>query len=212
MGLDNSRRFFIWSRVKRKKKKSVTLKPLTARQRLFAVAVASGSTNIDAMRKAGYTGKPGTLSVEANRLLKLPKIAAHIETARAEVEKKFLAMTAEELLGEIQAIATSDITDYVTWDNNRMTFKPVELLTPHQRRAINSVRIKDTAFGKDRTITLHAKMPALDRLGQYLKLWGSKFDAELPGDMLERALFLVPGYAPLAPTPALAPAGGRTAR
>lgn len=155
------------------------------------------------MRKAGYTGKPSTLSVEANRLLKLPKIAEHIERARAAAEQTILRMNSEELLDLAQAIATSDITDFVTWDNNRLTFKPIEAIPRHKLHAVQMVRIKDTAFGKDRMLKLHDKMPAIDRLGQFFKLWGSKLADEFPGDILERGIFLVPGYLPLAPATAV---------
>lgn len=178
---------------KRKKKKSVTPNALTPKQRLFAVARAGGMTNIEAMRAAKYSGTPNTLSVQANRLLKIPKIAAYIES-HLKKDEADVEMDASKLLSLAFAIANSDLADYTTWDNDKLMLKLPDEIPIAKRRAIKSIRIKDTAFGKDRSILLHDKGSVIDRLGTYFKLWGDKLTVEFPGDKLDRGLFAIPGF------------------
>jgi len=187
---------------KRKKKKLVRSNALAPKQRLFAAAVAGGATNIDAMRRAGYTGNANTLSVQANRLLRNPKIADHIEKHRAAVEQHLSLMTADECLALASTLARGNIADFVFYDNNKLTFKPMEEIPRHKFFAVESIRIKDTAFGKDRSIKMHASWPAIDRLGQYFKHWGEKISVEHSGDLLDRALLMVPGFDDARPRPA----------
>jgi len=65
---------------------------LTAKQDAFAQAIASGSTQADAYRKAYNAGgmKDGAIYREASLLLDNPKVAQRVEELRAEVARRNL--------------------------------------------------------------------------------------------------------------------------
>lgn len=65
---------------------------LTAKQDAFAQAIASGSTQADAYRKAYNAGgmKDGAIYREASLLLDNPKVAKRVEELRAEVARRNL--------------------------------------------------------------------------------------------------------------------------
>lgn len=190
---------------KTKKKKSVIIDALTPKERLFANHYLTDFHQLGAMKRAGYRGTDATLSTQASRLLKKPKIAAFIKRRLDELNER-IQITQDAILQETAVIAFSDITEFLSWDDDgEVVFRPSREIHMAKRRAIESFTVKDTKHGKQYTLKLHSKIAALGRLGEHKKLWRDANADDHPGDLLSRALFLVPGFlnaGPQAPAPA----------
>lgn len=180
---------------KRSKKKKVTLDLLAPRERRFANHYIATLHQLNSMKLAGYTGSDATLSTQASRLMKKPKIMAFIHRRLDEMNLP-VEIEGERVLREHVVIGYSDITDFMSWnEKGEPVFVPSSQLHPEKRRAIESVTVKDVKHGKEIKFKLQAKDGALNRLGQYKKLWKSTALDELPGDILDRAVFLAPAFA-----------------
>lgn len=81
---------------------------LKARHRLFADYIASGYTQTDAARLAGYKGDDGTLASTGSKLVRNPKIKAYLEKVLAEKRA-----SASEILGGLALIARASMADFL---------------------------------------------------------------------------------------------------
>ena len=119
---------------------------LTNKQEAFAQHYALNGSPIEAYRAAGYSKamSANSTAVEAQKLLKKPKIAGRIAELSARVrrvaEDKF-DISAERVLRQFEAIAFADAGDFVEWKDGAVTAKasddPDTAATPahHQGQA-----------------------------------------------------------------------------
>jgi len=146
--------------------KRATARPaLTPRRWEFVrqyVALGNGSA---AARKAGYSER--SASSEASRLLKNDEVIEALEYYRA-TEAERLGVTPESIIGELAAIAFSDMGDYVRIVNGAPVVDLGEL-PAGASRAISS--IDETSNGV--RLKLHDKQAALVTLARSFGLLGN---------------------------------------
>lgn len=124
---------------------------LTNQQKMFVEAyLANGSNATKAAISAGYSEK--TAYSSGNRLLKIPKIQAHIDQRVSDV-----AMTANEVLAELAAIAREDWKEFL------------------------EVRRDKDGEVIDATFRLTDKLKALELVGKHHKLFTDRHELSAPG-------------------------------
>lgn len=145
---------------------------LPRRERRFIDAYVPGATGAEAIRTAGYKGLYA--HVAAYRLLKRPDI----QEAIAERELHYIAemgVRAERIMRETIAIATVDPRKLE--DENGKAI-PLHLLPADVAAAIAAVEVENISIGGETGTRYKYKFwdknKALDKLGQYLKLWDAK--------------------------------------
>ena len=148
-----------------------TLKPmdqLPIKHQLFVLGmITHKGDKTKAARHAGYSAH--TCEQQGNRLFR--KVKEYIEPLTKDLVKAY-ALKAEQVVQGLSLLASSDITDYMTWDSqNRLTLKDTNELTPAQRYCIESVEQVETQFSKTIKLRLAKKQPALDSLAQYHSLF-----------------------------------------
>ena len=88
-------------------------KPLTKKQQVFAMLVASGMSQADAYTKAYNTsGNPGTVRSEAGKVARKPAVAATIERLKAETAAE-LAKSMKHDLGLDRVFVLSNLKEVV---------------------------------------------------------------------------------------------------
>jgi Terminase small subunit len=98
------------------------------------------------------------------------------KVAAEQAEKREL--TAARVLEETANVAFSRITDVIKWKDEEGLVDS-DQIPDHVAAAIESVEIIKGVDGNVRNkVKFHHKMPALDKLGQNQKLWGSKDDQQ----------------------------------
>ena len=85
---------------------------LTLKQKLFADEYLVDLNGARAYRAAGYRGSDNVCAVEANKLLRNPKVAAYVEAAMAERSKR-TEITQDMVLDRWWQIATADPNDVI---------------------------------------------------------------------------------------------------
>jgi phage terminase small subunit len=122
---------------------------LTQKQRLFVEAYigdAAGNAR-EAARMAGYSGDDNTLSQRGFELVRIPKIAELIG-----VRVEAAVMRANEVLGELSAIAKAEWQDFL------------------------EIRRDKHGDVIDATLKLSDKIKSLELLGKYHKLFSDRVD------------------------------------
>jgi hypothetical protein len=100
-------------------------------------------------------------------------IKSRVASLQAEVRAKS-DITKERVLGELEAIMDSKISDYLDFDGLFLKFKPFSELTDKQIRAVEA--IKETKYGVE--LKLHGKNWTIERI---CKMLG--FDAPIKGEI-----------------------------
>jgi phage terminase small subunit len=144
---------------------------LTKRQRLFVDEYLASRTAAAAYVAAGYKGQDATAC--AWQLLKKPMVAdAVIERRRQLLDD--VGIRQERVILELGAIATADPRKLV---DGLGEIVPVHLLDAQTAAAISSIEIEDVSIGgrvgKRYKYRFWDKPKALDKLGQWMKLWES---------------------------------------
>ena len=121
--------------------------------------------------------KPGvkytSARVEASKLLANPNVRAYLAKLGEEIRTDRV-MTAQEVLEQLSAIARADQRDI--WESapgGGMRMRPLEELPPEVGMALEEIELVPTQFGVKRKAKLASKLTALDKLGQYHKLFKS---------------------------------------
>lgn len=144
------------------------LTPLTAKQRFFVEEYLIDLNATQAAIRAGYSKK--TANRIATENLSKPVIATKIAELQADRARR-VGVNADEVLEHLNATATSDIRDYLSFGPNGVTLKDSSLLTDKQARAIAKVKETVTRDGSTITFELHDKPKGIDmalkHLGKY---------------------------------------------
>lgn len=137
--------------------------------------------------RAGYS--PKTAESQASRLLRNVKVAAAVEEALEERQKR-TEITQDRVLKELSRIAFSNITDYVLTDEGQVQL--AEAAHPEAMRAVSSIKRKTRTFGTgEQTQTVHEVELKLWDKPNPLKLAGRHvglFPNEVKVDMGEQTL------------------------
>ena len=134
-------------------------KPLGARQLRFIQEYLVDLNATQAAIRAGYAIKRAK-EIGYENLTK-PHRSAKIAERQAERAQR-VGVDADEVLEHLNAIATSDIRDYLSFGPNGVTLKDSSLLTDKQARAIAKVKETVTRDGSTITFELHDKPKGID--------------------------------------------------
>lgn len=160
------------------------MKALTAQQEAFAVAVASGATQLNAYRLAyprsqRWTDNGATAS--ASNLAREPHVAARI----VELQRKAAdanEVTVERIVAELAKIAFGDLREVMTWGSEGIVLKESQTLNDAAAGAL--AEVSEGKFGLK--VRRHDKVAALKLL------------AEIRGAVVKRAEVTGKDGAPLA--------------
>lgn len=145
---------------------------LSRREKRFIDAYVPGLTGAEAVRRIGYKGSQPER--KAWRWLRRPEIQAALEEREAHYIRE-MGVRAERIMRETIAIATLDPRKLVGPDG-----KPVKLqeLDDATAAAIAGLEIEDISSngetGTRYKLKFWDKNKALDKLGQFRKLWDAK--------------------------------------
>ena len=170
------------------------------RHEKFAQGLASGETQLQSYRDAGFsdptrTGNPAKLAKDervAARVAELRAQAAKVEEKAVEDAAKKLSLTKEKILAELMRIGFSDIGDAAEWTDSAVLIKDSARLSKDVRAAIREVSI----VGNKVRLKMHSKIDALVRLGEHLGLFkqhvamSGNVEVEVTEVASARAMFL----------------------
>jgi len=148
---------------------------LTSLEQVFCYEYLNCNFNgTEALRRAGYSTKEADSM--AARVMRRPHVVKKIK-ALIEDYTKNISFKAEDVVKEIALVATSDISDFIEWDEKNVNVKNSKDLVG-KSRCIKKLTIKETKVNDDvveRTINveLHDKMKALDILAKKWKIIGN---------------------------------------
>lgn len=162
---------------------------LTPKQETFVLEYLKDLNGTQAAIRAGYSAR--TANEQSSRLLANANVSEAVSRARAERAGR-LGLTADRVLEEIAAIAFARMPEYVEWGrDDQMQLKPSDELTDKQAAAVSQVVesekfIKsldhgDQLLSRERTIKLHDKLSALEKLCKHLGLMPDRKEISGPG-------------------------------
>jgi phage terminase small subunit len=143
---------------------------LTERQRLFAMAYVADPKRsaINAAVKAGCSRK--TAYVTGSKWLRLPKIRWLIQSFLDKQMVKF-EVSADRVIQEFACIGFSNMLDYLRVSKDGLPIVDLRQITRQQGTAIQEVSVEGKGKNRRIKIRLHSKTTALQKLGEYLKLF-----------------------------------------
>lgn len=123
---------------------------------------------------AGYS--EASASSLAYALLQKPEIRQVIEEG-LERGRERCNITPERVLNAISAIAFGDISDVMTWEDNKIKLKDLADMEPHETAGIHSVtETKIKGGGHKLEVRRHDQLKALEMLGRTYALFKDKVD------------------------------------
>ena len=149
------------------------MKKLTPKQQRFAEEFVCDFNGTAAAIRAGYSRKTARFTASQN--LTKPNVAAFIEAELARLREE-TGLKAERVIEELRKVAFSNLTHFVRWDAEGVTFLDSGDLTANQSAAISDVSQTITQHGGTRRIKLHDKPRALEMLGRYFSLFTDKVE------------------------------------
>lgn len=157
----------IQQRVKEIKKDKASQKPLTLKEEAFLSAYLAGNTLKDSYIQAFGRGKMSekTLYEKGCRLFHTDKIQARFEVLHDQIvteAKERAVMKEEDVLNELSAIASINVTDFMDWKTDKKGFN----LTAKDSATIDGRLIKSITIDKygNPVIVFHDKVRALQQL------------------------------------------------
>lgn len=164
---------------------------LTPQQAAFVTEYLVDLNATQAAVRAGYSAK--TARAQGSRLLMNADIAKAIETAKANRTER-TGITADRVLSELERLAFSDVTHYVTDESGNLAL--AEGAPPDAMRAVSSLKRKVTTFDGDNSRTvvelefkLWDKPGPLKLAGRHVGLFENTQKIEA-GDSLSKLLML----------------------
>jgi phage terminase small subunit len=146
---------------------------LSRREKRFVDAYVPGATGAEAARTAGHKGLYP--EVAAYRLLQRQDIQAAIEEREAHYIRE-MGVRAERIMRETMAVAFADPRKLVDPETGKAL--PLHKLSPEMAAAISAVDVEDISTeglsGTRYKYKLWDKNKAIEKLGQFRKLWDAK--------------------------------------
>lgn len=199
------------------------LRPLTMRQEAFAVAYASHHDATRAAVEAGYSATSAPYM--ASRLVKHSDVTLRVRQLTSEALRQE-GTSASDVLREVAAIATANITDVMEWgDNGVVVVRPSSQLSRATSAAIKKVKATTrSGDGWSQTtieVEMHDKLSAA-RLLADLELYGragglkvrqveaqvATAEAAIPNKDEAPAMVAIPYHRPSFPVVDLEPSDG----
>jgi phage terminase small subunit len=149
------------------------LEPLSELEERFALEYVTCLNATQAYLRIKPGVKYTTARTEAARLLAKPGVKAYLAELGKEI-KTDKVMTATEVLEQLSAIGRADQRDI--WESvpgGGVRLRPLEELPPEVAAAVEEIAFEPTQYGVKRKVKLASKLTALDKLGQYHKLFKS---------------------------------------
>lgn len=148
---------------------------LTDKQQRFVDEYFVDSCQTQAAIRAGYS--PKTAQQIASKLMATPRIKVAVDKRRAELSRR-TGISAERVLKEYARLAFAKMNDMVTWSNDgSVNMIPSGEITDDDAACIAEINEIETLIPSkngdpitkiQRTIKLHPKGPALDKLARHL--------------------------------------------
>ncbi|QGM97707.1 terminase small subunit [Methylocystis parvus] len=163
---------------------------LTPRQALFVEEYLKDLNATAAYIRAGYRARGNSAEVSAAKLLRLPKVAQHVEKAKADRTRRN-NIDADRVLQELGRIAFFDIGKAFTPDG---ALKPLDEMDEDTRRALAGLEVVSLTsdgehIGTLKKVKIADKLGALGKLAQHFGMLDPKIT--LKGDAQNPLLLLV---------------------
>lgn len=158
------------------RRERMVLSKLTDKQKKFCESYVKHFNKLVALKDGGYwtpqkSGGSQTQLVERNfnNIMKSPTVQQYLLLLRESVASR-LGLSVDDIIEEYRAMAFTNMSDFVDWDNDGVTFlKSSKDLTRMQKAGIAEITETTTKAGKIVKIKLHNKQTALDRLFEILR-------------------------------------------
>lgn len=142
---------------------------LTHRQEMFCKNFIETKNKRHSAMMAGYPKK--TAHIEANRLMKNPKIIQELDRLQEIEDNKIVYTKARDVLNKYIDIAFSDITDFVEFGTKNINGINRSYVNLEDSNNVDGSIINEVSQGKDGTkIKLADRMKALEFLADYFKM------------------------------------------
>lgn len=140
---------------------------LTLKEATFCeIYLQNRGNGTHAALSAGFATTEGSGSVEASRLLRIPRIMAYINQRGQEMLEK-LEISTDLIAAEYAKLAFSNVKDFMTWDEQGFpVFRPSDELSDVATAAISEITFIDTKHGRNVKFKMHDKKGALDSLAK----------------------------------------------
>lgn len=163
--------------------------PLTQRREKYVCELIKGKSQREAYKAAFLCGKQSdkTIDEKACRLLKIPAVRARYDELRGKVERKAeeqAVMSAVEVLREIESIAKSNISDYLSFrtektevgrdrDTGEAIIGYAPIVDLKDSREVDTKNIQEVSLGANGSFKfkMYSREAALYKL---LELYGTK--------------------------------------
>lgn len=104
--------------------------------------------------------KPLTARTEGSRLLAKPNVQEHLAHLRREMQQH-ARLTPDQIILDLENLLLADIGEIwepIPGTNGRMRLRPLDELTPEQRRAIQEYSVTPTQTGESRKVKLYSRV------------------------------------------------------
>lgn len=152
--------------VKRKPPKKKMPNGLTIKQEKFCHVYMETGNASEAYRQVYSCGrmKETTIYVKASELLKSGKITVRVHQLQDDL-REVSDIKKEKVLYQLESILEANITDYLEFDGEKVTFKAFNKLTQKQLYAIEGIKQNEKG---EVELKLHGKSWTTDRINKML--------------------------------------------
>lgn len=146
---------------------------LTAKQQRFVEEYLIDLNATQAAIRAGYSVK--TAMEQGHQLLQKTSVQEAIAKAQAERSKR-TGVTADRVLQELAKLAFSKMSDFAEWDEDGVSFKSSDKLSPDDAACIAEITEQELEIAggnvrRTKKLKLHDKSAALEKLGRHLGMF-----------------------------------------
>lgn len=155
---------------------------LSEKQRIFVEEYKKDFNATQAAERAGYKNP----SVSGNLNLKKKVVKKEIDKARNKQLKR-IKLEADEILEEILAIASADITAAYNSDG---TLKPIEKWPENVKKSLSGISRSESVGSESQSLSMnvkfHPKLKALELLAKHLKLLTDRVEIDTTDELAKR--------------------------
>ena len=156
------------------------MKTLTPKQEMFVLEYLIDFNATAAAERAGYTGKSRDVIAKIGHgLLQKVEVQTALAVARAQRRER-LTIDGDNVVMELARIAFARMTDVARWDDDEVTLFDSDQLDDDARAVVKEIRTTRTdrtmrsgevEVTHRRTVVMHDKLAALDKLARYLGIY-----------------------------------------
>jgi phage terminase small subunit len=146
---------------------------LTPKQKKFCQEYLIDLNGTQAAIRAGYSKK--TANEQASQLLAKLNIQAEVQKLMKERSER-TQITQDRVIGELAKLGFSNMSDYASWNDDKVSLSPSELLTEGQKAAVSEISQTFTKEGGSIKFKLYDKKGALELIGKHLGMFVDKHE------------------------------------